>query len=173
MHWLRFAVLLLVSTLLQKDLLNAIDVAGIKPDLLLILLAFFAIFREPREAIIASFSIGLAADLIGPSMGPGWTFGFRLMLSEQVHLSQVDAFSCRGDICTRFCNSPDRVSVKHAPDSACVSSYIRRFVRNAPVLGDSRAVFVLAHSILDAYKNTTPTATIELLMKRNHERTPL
>ena len=72
MHWLRFAVLLLVSTLLQKDLLNAIDVAGIKPDLLLILLTFFAIFCEPKEAIIASFSIGLAADLIGPSMGPGF-----------------------------------------------------------------------------------------------------
>lgn len=70
MHWLRFVALLLVATLLQADLLNAIEVAGTKPDLLLILLAFFAIFCEPGPAIIASFSIGLAADLIGPSMGP-------------------------------------------------------------------------------------------------------
>ena len=71
MHWLRFVGLLVVATLLQADLLNAIEVAGIKPDLLLILLAFFAVFCEPREAIITSFSIGLASDLIGPSMGPG------------------------------------------------------------------------------------------------------
>lgn len=70
MHWLRFVALLLVATLLQADLLNAIEVAGTKPDLLLILLAFFAVFCEPGEAIITSFSIGLAADLIGASMGP-------------------------------------------------------------------------------------------------------
>jgi rod shape-determining protein MreD len=87
MHWLRFVVLLLVATLLQADLLNAIEVAGIKPDLLLILLAFFAIFCEPREAIITSFSVGLAADLIGPSMGPG-TVSFGLLGSGLCYLSK-------------------------------------------------------------------------------------
>ncbi len=87
MHWLRFVALLLVATLLQADLLNAIEVAGIKPDLHLILLALFAIFCEPREAIITSFSIGLTADLIGPSMGPG-TLSFGLLGCGLCYLSK-------------------------------------------------------------------------------------
>jgi len=87
MHWLRFVVLLVVATLLQADLLNAIEVRGTRPDLLLVLLAFFAIFCEPKEAIITSFSIGLAADLIGPSMGPG-TLGFGLTGTGLCYLSK-------------------------------------------------------------------------------------
>jgi rod shape-determining protein MreD len=87
MHWLRFVVLLTVATLLQADLLNAIEVAGIKPDLHLILLALFAIFCEPKEAIITSFSIGLAADLIGPSMGPG-TLSFGLLGTALCYMSK-------------------------------------------------------------------------------------
>jgi rod shape-determining protein MreD len=87
MHWLRFVALLIVATLLQADLLNAIEVAGIKPDLHLVLLAFFAIFCEPRVAIITSFSIGLAADLIGPSMGPG-IISFGLMGTGLCYLSK-------------------------------------------------------------------------------------
>jgi rod shape-determining protein MreD len=88
MHWLRFVALLLVAMLLQADLLNAIEVAGTKPDLLLILLAFFAIFCEPGEAIITSFSIGLAADLIGPSMGPA-TLSLGLLGTGLCYLSKV------------------------------------------------------------------------------------
>lgn len=88
MHWLRFVVLLVVATLLQADLLNAIEVGGTKPDLLLILLAFFAIFCEPKEAIITSFSIGLAGDLIGPSMGPG-TVSFGLLGATLCYLSKL------------------------------------------------------------------------------------
>lgn len=87
MHWLRFVALLLVATLLQADLLNTIEVAGIRPDLHLILLAFFAIFCEPRAAIITSFSIGLTADLIGPSMGPG-TISFGLLGAGLCYLSR-------------------------------------------------------------------------------------
>jgi rod shape-determining protein MreD len=88
MHWLRFAVLVLVATLLQADLLNAVEVGGTKPDLLLILLAFFAVFCQPREAMIASFSIGLASDLIGPSLGPG-TLSFGLLGTALCYLSKV------------------------------------------------------------------------------------
>jgi rod shape-determining protein MreD len=88
MHWLRFVALLLVATLLQADLLNAIEVAGTKPDLLLILLAFFAIFCEPGSAIITSFAIGLAADLIGPSIGPA-TLSLGLFGTGLCYLSKV------------------------------------------------------------------------------------
>jgi len=87
MHWLRFVGLLLVATLLQADLLNAIEVVGIRSDLHLILLAFFAILCEPKVAIITSFSIGLAADLIGPSLGPG-TISFGLLGAGLCYMSR-------------------------------------------------------------------------------------
>jgi len=67
MRWFRFAVLILVVTLLQAGLLANLS---FKPDLLLILLAFFAIYCNTSEAIITSFTIGFAADIIGPEMGP-------------------------------------------------------------------------------------------------------
>ena len=74
MRWLRFVVLILVATLLQASLLAYLD---IKPDLLLILLVFFAIYCSSYEAIISSFAIGFAADIIGPAMGPQIiSFGF-------------------------------------------------------------------------------------------------
>ncbi len=67
MRWLRFAVLILLATILQASLLADLNV---KPDLLSILLVFFAISCDIHEAIITSFTIGFAADLIGPAMGP-------------------------------------------------------------------------------------------------------
>jgi len=72
MRWLRFAVFILIVTVLQASLLNIIAVTdlNIKPDLLLILLVFFAIYCNTSEAIITSFTIGFAADIIGPEMGP-------------------------------------------------------------------------------------------------------
>jgi rod shape-determining protein MreD len=87
MHWLRFVVLLVVATLLQADLLNAIEVKGTRPDLLLILLAFFAVFCEPKEAVITSFALGFAGDLIGPSMGP-LTVSFGLLGTVLCYLSK-------------------------------------------------------------------------------------
>ncbi len=74
MHWFRFAVLVLVVTVLQAGLSDIIAVTNlnVKPDLLLILLVFFAIYCNTFEAIITSFIIGFAADIIlaGSPMGP-------------------------------------------------------------------------------------------------------
>jgi rod shape-determining protein MreD len=67
MRWFRFAVLVLLTTVLQASFLADLN---IKPDLLLILLVFFAIHCNTSEAIISSFTIGFAADLIGRTMGP-------------------------------------------------------------------------------------------------------
>ncbi|MHC4558119.1 MAG: rod shape-determining protein MreD [Planctomycetota bacterium] len=67
MRWFRFAVIVLLATILQASLLANLN---IKPDLLLILLVFFAIYCNTAEAIICSFAIGFAADLIGTTMGP-------------------------------------------------------------------------------------------------------
>jgi rod shape-determining protein MreD len=71
MRWLRFAVLILAATILQTSLTGIIAVtkANIKPDLLLILLVFFAVRCDLTDAVITSFTIGFAADLAGPTLG--------------------------------------------------------------------------------------------------------
>jgi len=71
MHWFRFAALIIVATILQTSLvgLMALRRADIKPDLLLILLVFFATRCKATDAVITSFTIGFAADLISPAMG--------------------------------------------------------------------------------------------------------
>jgi rod shape-determining protein MreD len=89
MRWFRFAVLVLVATILQTSLIGMISLRGVKPDLLLILLVFFAISIDPRDAIVASFAIGFAADLSNPVrglMGPQIiSFGVFGTLLSDVH----------------------------------------------------------------------------------------
>jgi rod shape-determining protein MreD len=74
MRWPRFVVLVLITTLLQASVVNAIAVTrfNVTPDLLLIVMIFFAIRCNPTEAIISSFAIGFAADIVatGFLMGP-------------------------------------------------------------------------------------------------------
>ena len=67
MRWFRFAILITSAAVLQAGFLARWD---IRPDLLLILLVFFAVYSSITEAIITSFVIGFAADLIGSSMDP-------------------------------------------------------------------------------------------------------
>jgi rod shape-determining protein MreD len=74
MHWPRFAVLVLVATLLQKSWIDTVAVTGLSvtPDLLLIAMVFFAVRCTEKEIIISSFTLGLAADIAtsGFSLGP-------------------------------------------------------------------------------------------------------
>jgi len=67
MRWFRFAVLVIAATVLQAGLVANLDV---RPNLLLVLLVFFAVYGDLTEAVISSFVIGFAADLIAPVMGP-------------------------------------------------------------------------------------------------------
>jgi len=87
MRWLRFAVLVLLATVLQASFFADLNV---KPDLLLILLVFFAIYYNTSDAIITSFTIGFAADLIGRTMGPQM-FSFGLFGTALAYLHQVIA----------------------------------------------------------------------------------
>jgi len=70
MRWFRFAVFISLVTVLQAGLIDVIAITNIKPDLLLILLVFFAIYCDTQEAIITSFVIGFAADITASAMGP-------------------------------------------------------------------------------------------------------
>jgi len=73
MRWPRFIIFLLVLTTVQASIILdwlAVTNLNIKPDLLLILVVFFAMRCNKFDAIIVSFTAGLAADLIGPPIGP-------------------------------------------------------------------------------------------------------
>lgn len=72
MHWIRFTVLILIAAIVQTSLVSVLSLteAQIRPNLLLILMVFFAVHCPPQEAIVSAFLIGLFADLIGAGMGP-------------------------------------------------------------------------------------------------------
>ncbi len=75
MRWPRFAVLVLITTLMQASLVDKIAVTRLNatPDLLLIVMVFFAVRCNPTEAIISSFVLGFASDIVSTkfAMGPG------------------------------------------------------------------------------------------------------
>jgi len=89
MRWLRFALLILAVTIIQKGLLAR---WSSKPDLLIILLVFFAIYYNTSESIISSFAIGFAADLIGSPMPMGpHMISFGLLGTLLAYLNRVIA----------------------------------------------------------------------------------
>ena len=67
MRWFRFTILVLLTALIQAGIVDILSISrlNIKPDLLLILMVFFAVFSNTKDAIITSFIIGFAADIIG------------------------------------------------------------------------------------------------------------
>ena len=69
MRWVRLAVLIIIATVLQASFIDRLAISDTKPDLLLILLVFCAIFCKKTDAIITSFALGFAADLISKTMG--------------------------------------------------------------------------------------------------------
>jgi rod shape-determining protein MreD len=89
MRWFRFALLILAVTVIQKGLLAR---WSSKPDLLIILLVFFSIYYNTSEAIISSFTIGFAADLVGSPMPMGpQMIGFGLFGTLLAYLNRVIA----------------------------------------------------------------------------------
>jgi len=71
MQWIRFALLVLLATIMQTSLAGIVAVTSnaIKPDLLLILLVFFATHCNATDVVITSFAIGFAADIASPTYG--------------------------------------------------------------------------------------------------------
>jgi rod shape-determining protein MreD len=95
MRWLRFAVFILIVTMLQAGVVDRVAVTRwhIRPDLLLILLVFFAIYCNTSEAIITSFTIGFAADIliVGSPMG-SQMLSFGLFGTLLAYLHRVVSF---------------------------------------------------------------------------------
>jgi cell shape-determining protein MreD len=86
--------MVLIIALLQSNVVDAIAVTKLHvvPDLMLILMVFFAIRCNIEEAIICSFAIGLAADLIttGFRMGP-MIISFGLFGTGLAYLNRIVA----------------------------------------------------------------------------------
>ena len=103
MRWFRFAVLIVIATILQTSFLGVVWIISpdIKPDLLLILLVFFAVHGESKDAVVTSFVIGFAADLASPAsglMGPRIiSFGlFGTLLSNLHHVISLRRLPLQG-----------------------------------------------------------------------------
>jgi rod shape-determining protein MreD len=92
MHWPRFALLALIAALLQASFVDTIAVTrlGVKPDLLLILMVFFATRCTISEAIISSFALGFLADIIatGFPIGP-WVISFGVLGTALAYMHRV------------------------------------------------------------------------------------
>jgi rod shape-determining protein MreD len=71
MQWVLFLLLVLIAAIMQISLINIVAVtnSAITPDLLLILLVFFAANCNATDSVITSFTIGLAADIASPAYG--------------------------------------------------------------------------------------------------------
>jgi rod shape-determining protein MreD len=72
MRWVRFAILILATIVLQASLgdLVAFGSRDIRPDLPLIVMVYFAMNGLPTDAVITSFTVGLARDIVGLTLGP-------------------------------------------------------------------------------------------------------
>lgn len=65
MHWIAFVILLYVTTAIQTTVAPMLAVHSIRPDLLSIVAAYYALSARKEDALIACWLIGLAADLTG------------------------------------------------------------------------------------------------------------
>lgn len=90
MRWFRFAVFIVFIMVLQASLVDIVALGDARLDLLLILLVFFSVYCNTTEAIITSFAIGFAADIVGPVIGP-YTVSFGLFGTLLAYLHRVIA----------------------------------------------------------------------------------
>lgn len=66
MRGLRDAMVLLVVLILQGTVAHRIAIAGVRPDLLVAFVVYFAWMRGPVSGVAGGFSVGLLQDLDAP-----------------------------------------------------------------------------------------------------------
>lgn len=64
MHWLPILLLAALTLAAQTVLVPRCEIAAARPDLLLIVVVFFALHAPPRRAILVGWAIGFLADLM-------------------------------------------------------------------------------------------------------------
>ena len=83
--------LIFLAFLLQCTLLQAISIASITPNLMLVLTVSFALMRGKREGMFVGFLSGFLADLFFGSVGHG--VGFYTLL--YTYVGYLNGFCCR------------------------------------------------------------------------------
>lgn len=90
MKWFRFSIVILAATVIGASAVTdviSLTEQRIKPNLLLMLVVYFAINCTSYDAIICSFAIGLAADLTGSLIGP-YFLSYGLIGTALTHVRQ-------------------------------------------------------------------------------------
>ena len=64
MRWLVFAIVAAAAVTLQSALGPYVQIAGVRPDWLVVLVVFFALHARPRDAAIGAWLVGFGADLL-------------------------------------------------------------------------------------------------------------
>ncbi len=67
MHWIAFAILLYIATVLQTASMPFLAVHTVVPDLMVIVAVHYALLARPHDGMIACWCTGLAIDLAGLS----------------------------------------------------------------------------------------------------------
>lgn len=64
MRYLIMTILFFISLVLQSTLFSHLTVAGVKPDLVLVLVVFYALFQGPQEGALVGLIGGLLQDMM-------------------------------------------------------------------------------------------------------------
>lgn len=64
MRWLTFSLCAAAALTLQSALAPYVELFGIRPDWLLVVVVFFALYARPTEAVLGAWIIGFCADLM-------------------------------------------------------------------------------------------------------------
>jgi rod shape-determining protein MreD len=64
MRWLTFLTCAAVGFTVQSALAPRFELFGIRPDWLLVVVVFFALYARPSEAVIGAWVLGIGADLM-------------------------------------------------------------------------------------------------------------
>jgi rod shape-determining protein MreD len=64
MRWLSFFILAIVVLTLQSALMPRLELFGARPDLILVVVVFFAMHAERHNAVLTAWLLGMLADLM-------------------------------------------------------------------------------------------------------------
>lgn len=95
MRYFTMTILFLVSLILQSTVFSHLNIAGIKPDLVLVFIVFYALLNGPKEGALIGFVGGMLQDLLfGQDLGMntvaktvvGYTFG---VLEKKIYKDNI------------------------------------------------------------------------------------
>lgn len=135
MHWLPTLLLAALTLALQTAVVPRLQPAGARPDLLLIVVVFFALRAPPRRAILFGWMVGFLADLLSVErMG---LLSLTYASIAFLLISLRDSLFERGPVAQFFVTLFSSLAVQ-----ACWSVYVR--ILYAASIGSLKSLFLSA-----------------------------